>query len=322
MLLNIVYTVLILATISVAMRLHANNKAKIVSLLMVFNFVFLILLAYHIIFKTTIFAIFLICYGILIYYIGRKNYYDLEVKNLEFTSSKIDNEFNILYVADFQHDLDFNNYNYKMAKKVLDSINKQNYDLLLFGGDYINYISHIDQFSALLSEINNRKQAYGVYGNHDFEFINELENVFKQHNIQILKNELIDIVVNNNKIKISGVEDVWTGNPSFEKISPKLQSDTLHINLTHNPDFIKDVTNSEIDLSLAGHYHAGQVSFIPKLPIQRVISKYIYGLFEFNKIKLYVTSGAGGSFGRGRRGSYLRFNTKAEIVKIKFKPSK
>ncbi len=322
MFLNVVYILLILIVISIALRLRANNSTKIVSLLMVINFVILILLAYHIVFKTTIFAIFLICYGFLIYYIGRKNYYDISVKNLEFTSSKLNQDLDILYVADFQHDKDFNNYNYEMASKVINLINEQSYDLLLLGGDYINYINNIDQFKSQITRIKNKEHVYGVYGNHDFEFIGELDPVFADLNVQILKNQVIDTNIKENSIQISGVEDVWTGKPSFENIEPNLDPNKLHLNLTHNPDFIKEIANSNIDLSLAGHYHAGQVVFIPKLPIQKVISKYIYGLFEMNNIRLYVTSGAGGSFGRGKRGSYLRFNTKAEIVKIKFKSTK
>ncbi len=322
MILDIVYIILMMLMLSTALKFKSKEANSLVILFITFAFVFFILFVYNIFFKTTLLAIALVIYLIAIRYFGQKKYYNLKVKELEFSSPKVSEEIQLLYVADFQHDYREDAYNERMADLVVEKINQQSYDVLLLGGDYINYSTHYEEFNNTIAKINNEKQSFAVWGNHDLPFKEELDDIFTRHNIEILNNEHREIAINEQQINISGVDDFWTGKPDYEAIKIKLNEELLHIHLLHNPDYFDKIKHEDIDLALAGHYHAGQVVLIPKLPMQRVVSRYIYGLFTTPSAKMFVTSGAGGSFGRGRFGGFLRFNSYPEIVKIKFVPSK
>ncbi len=268
------------------------------------------------------FIIGLTLYLIIVYVFGVRNYQKLKLKELEFTSSKVNDEITCIYVADFQHDKAVDSYNQAAMENVVNKINQLEYDVLLLGGDYVNYQNHIDQFFDNLLQIKNRNHVYGVMGNHDYPFIPELEANFQKNNIHILNNDFEEVTINNSKITISGVEDLWTKSPNYYAIKERLNEKNYHINLTHNPDYITSFANENYDLSLAGHYHAGQVNFLPKLPQVRLVSKYVYGLFKFEQGSLFVTSGVGGSFFRGKISRYARWNTRPEVVKITIKPHK
>ena len=76
--------------------------------------------------------------------------------------------------------------------------------------------------------------------------------------------------------------------------------------------------DSKIDFMLSGHYHGGQIKVFG-LTMQRLITKYVYGYFKKGNTQLYVTSGVGGSYMRGEKGKYIRFNARPEINKFKLK---
>ncbi len=322
MILDIIYVLIIIFMLSTALKFKTKNNDALTALFIGFSAIFFILLIYNLIFKTTFLAIVIVLYIIIIRHIGAKKYYNLVVKELEFSSDKITEDIELVYVADFQHDYKEDVYNEKMANLVIDAINQQTYDVLLLGGDYINYNSHYEEFNNNIADINNRKLAFGVWGNHDLPFKEELGNIFSRHNIKMLTNEHAEIKIRNQKITISGVDDFWTGKPDFDAIKLKLNEDLLHINLIHNPDYFDKIKREHIDLALGGHYHGGQVIPLRGLPMQRIVTKYVYGLFTSTHAKMFVTSGCGGSWGRGRFGGFLRFNSKPEIVKIKFTPSR
>ena len=84
--------------------------------------------------------------------------------------------------------------------------------------------------------------------------------------------------------------------------------------LTHSPDIFPKVPK-EVNLTLSGHVHGGQV----RLPLLGAIivpskygDKYSYGLIEEDNKKMIVTSGIGTSI------LNVRFNCKPEIVVIEF----
>ena len=187
------------------------------------------------------------------------------------------------------------------------------YDLLLLGGDFVNYVENIDLFFEYLKEINIPKLGcFTVLGNHDYIDYDRIVVKLEELGIKVVDN---DYFLLNDNITIIGVEDVWRGHPKL----PNYPNDRVNILLSHNPDFIKEISDeNEIAFMLSGHYHGGQIKLF-KMTLQRTITKYVYGYFEKGRTKLYVTSGVGGSYGRGKRGKYIRFNARPEINKFKLK---
>ena len=251
----------------------------------------------------------LIVYLLTTVLIGKKKYYKLDYKELDFKSPKLKNDYKIVFIADFQYDITSTKMNYKAFDNLIQKVNSIDKDIIVLGGDYINYSEHIDNFFQMLSKINiPEKGMYAVIGNHDYVDYDLVVKKFKDINVVVLENDKANIC---SDLVISGVEDEWFGKPKLPTLGEE-----YNILLAHNPDFIKKIpTDNNVDMMLSGHYHGGQ--FNPFLiRISRMVSKYSYGHFYEKDIELFVTSGVGGTFLRGPLGQYIRLFAPPEVTVI------
>ncbi len=212
--------------------------------------------------------------------------------------------------------------------RLVDEINAQNPDLIVFTGDIVNrQSSELEPFVSVFSRLKAKDGVYSVLGNHDYgDYINWPDAEAKKENLkQLIKMQdqmgwtlLIDstavISRNGEDIALIGVGN-W-GEPPFKSygdlsralpVSPSTsdkfgQNDgKFKILLTHNPlhwKYIVDPT-TDIALTLSGHTHAMQM-MIGSLSGSRwspAIYKYPQwgGLYEGEKenSRLYVNIGNG-----------------------------
>lgn len=217
--------------------------------------------------------------------------------------------------------------NKKAIEKGIELINEQEYDLLLFTGDFVNTLAtEADPWIEVLRKIKTpRYGKYAVLGNHDYgEYIPWPSENLKQANFEAIKdnirksgfglllNENIPIVKNTDTIYLLGVEN-WGVN--FKKAGDLQQTtlgvpkDGFKIVMTHDPSH----WNAEIvghdqqyQLTLSGHTHGMQFGIdIPNV-IEWSPVKYIYpewgGLYQKNNQHLYVNRGFGFHAYSGRIG--------------------
>ena len=202
----------------------------------------------------------------------------------------------------------------KRAESLKEILNKQNPDLILFGGDVFELNSKDSKpFADILAAITNKK--IGVFGNHEYyQGLNEAENSFKQAGITLLENE--------NKtfqdVNIIGINDIKTTvltKQNFENIlKKKIDTNRFNLLLTHTPLYFKEAAQNGIGLMLSGHTHKGQIwpfNFLVKAAFP-----YINGLYEEGKAKIFVTSGT------FFWGPPLRLFSKNEITVITLKGQK
>lgn len=285
-------------------------------------FVITIVIAVSISKKPLIICLFIL-YGILVYFIGRKQYSDLQVKeiclqttkNLRFEASE-KTDLKIVFLSDFQVDVSSKKMNFTHLEKIINEVNQLEYDLLLLGGDYVNFKQNIPIFFEYLNKINRPK--YGVYavnGNHDYHDNPLILQMMKDAKIECIDNHLISLSPNLN-VQVMGVEDLWKGTPSLANYYPSLSENTYNILLAHHPEIIELAKeHSKIDLMLSGHYHNGQANLF-FFPIHKLLTKYGYGFHTKDQTTIYTSAGVGGTFGR-YIGLYLRFQSKPEIVYLK-----
>lgn len=258
----------------------------------------------------------LICYGIIVYIVGRYQYYHPQVKELVINSPKVSEEINIVFITDFQYDKSTEKWNSRAGQICVDLVNAQQYDLLLMGGDYANYEQNIDPIIKQLATINDPKLGtYSILGNHDYINIERVCDTLRNENIIPLFNEQLSV---NDKFQLIAVEDEWFGQPQLPTINPE----KFNLVLAHNPESVNRFDLDGVDLVLSGHTHNGQTNFLI-FPFPHLVGKYVYGLYKIGKTKLYVSSGLGGSLLRGKhRGAWIRFLAQPEIVKVVIKPAK
>jgi putative phosphoesterase len=142
----------------------------------------------------------------------------------------------------------------------------------------------------------------------------------KKLGFNLLVNENRKITINNESIYIAGVTDLWHGNPDAEKALEGIKKEDFVLFLTHNPEYFEDMTEAEkekTDMILAGHSHAGQITFFGKIIVSAVKNKekYGYGMKNYGGHKLYITSGVGGA----ALEMFIRFFAQPEIVIFELK---
>lgn len=156
----------------------------------------------------------------------------------------------------FASDFHIAKHDKKRLEKIVTTINKQNPDLVLFGGDFIKghngeNTMPIEEQIKIFQQI--KATIISIIGNHDGWYN-------KEKVIRTLKNSGITVLVNENikfgDITIAGVDDLQTGSPNLQKALRGCLGKTIL--MTHNPDVYSNL-DKKVDLVLAGHVHGGQV---------------------------------------------------------------
>ncbi|MGR5618939.1 metallophosphoesterase [Mediterraneibacter gnavus] len=206
-------------------------------------------------------------------------------------------------------------FNYKNLDKVVNYINKQNPDVVVFTGDlYDNYAKYHDDEHIIkeLQKINATYDKIAIWGNRDCGggAARQYENIMQQSGFTVLKNENWYVTTDSDKkILFTGLDDSMLGNV-YMPDSTKIYDSNYNILLIHEPDTADSFQEYPYDLVLSGHSHGGQVNipFIPAIN-QKAISStnlaknYVSGMYELNsKTKIYVNTGIGTTHVSGRLG--------------------
>ncbi|MFA8341993.1 MAG: metallophosphoesterase [Rhodothermaceae bacterium] len=257
------------------------------------------------------FFFFLIAYGI---HCGK---FDFIVREVEIKSDKIPEsfeDFKIAHITDFH--LGGFLGNEEQVDKIVELINSQNADLIVFTGDFVNNVSEeADKFIEPLKKLKAKMGVYSILGNHDYgdyikwkspeekkENLRRLINQQESIGMDLLLNETVSIVVNSDTINIIGVEN-W-GKPPFpqygdlQKALENVDQKKFDILLSHDPTHweAEVLGATEIDLTLSGHTHGAQFGLeVDNIRWSPVSLRYDQwgGLYEKNDQKLYVSTGIG-----------------------------
>lgn len=193
-------------------------------------------------------------------------------------------------------------YTLSQLKDVVEQINKQDADIVVFTGDLIDKMSTYDnkyEVYNVLSNINANIGKFAIWGNHDYGGGGHAyyESIMKESGFEILVNETIKVPINDGiNLSISGLDEAMFGEPDSKALIKEMSKKDFNLLLLHEPDLISEFENSNVDLALAGHSHGGQVAipFIGAIITPPIAKKYTKGFYDIQKdIRLYVNSGLG-----------------------------
>ena len=217
---------------------------------------------------------------------------DVEINRQSIYNDNIKNEIKVLHLTDLHFD-----FNKKYQTKTLKLINNLEYDILLFGGDYINHEQYMVNLNEFLKNIENNKQAFAVFGNHDYQYnLKKFNKIFSQNNIKLLKNEHTKLVIKENKIHIIGIGSPDIKKDNYKKAIKNLDfTNSINILLSHCYSIIEKENLNQINLVLVGDTHGYQINLpiIINILKTKFDLKYPAGKYILNHLILIVNRGLG-----------------------------
>jgi len=192
-----------------------------------------------------------------------------EYKEVPFRSKKVPPDlhgYKIAFVTDTH------NISEARLRKVVDTLNNTQIDLLLLGGDFAETKAKMQKSIALLSQIAATDGIFGVEGNHDN--YQQLFAAMRAHGIMPLSNSGVHIRKN---FYLAGVEDLRLRKPDVAKAMVGAKADDFVILISHNPDVAMSASQdtTSVDLILSGHTHGGHITFFGLWkPALRFVTNY------------------------------------------------
>ena len=200
----------------------------------------------------------------------------------------------------------------KREAEVLNIIDQINPDLIFLTGDYIKWKGDVKPALKFLSGLKAKQGVFAVMGDYDYSnskdsclFCHEQASgrPTKEHNVQMLRNSLQKINIDDQVIKIAGMDERYEGINEDKNMVDMDDQEGLLLVLSHSPFAFDKFSSTDKIFMFSGDTHGGQV----KLPLWlfKVLGyeknvKYNYGLFREGDKTMYVNRGVGTSHFRFR----------------------
>lgn len=194
-------------------------------------------------------------------------------------------------------------YDQEHLSRIVEKINLQNPDIVVFGGDLLdNYardreILDLDFITSKLKEICPDSKKYAVYGNHDYGggASRVYSDLMENGGFTVLNNTSLFLEEFN--IKMAGFDDYLLGStdPAFYQS----KENAFTVLLSHEPDVAQLISMPRAGIMLSGHSHGGQVTlpFLTQHILPVGATKYVKGHYPLcgisANLSLYVSKGIG-----------------------------
>jgi uncharacterized protein len=211
-------------------------------------------------------------------------------------------------------------------KKVRDVIARENPDVVILSGDYIEEEKDIPEFLRFLSYIKGNSRVYMCLGNHDYEAFSKNEKGLARYmknledaGVELLHNRSACVEKNSKKYNIIGIADIRYKHHNIDKALASCCPDAfMNIAFSHNPDLVLQLPRNKVDYLLCGHFHGGQIWAPFNLEFKLLRREKLCrmgvqkGLHKVNGVNLYINRGLGNVV------VPLRFMSRPEIAVFQF----
>ncbi len=187
-------------------------------------------------------------------------------------------------------------------------------DLFVLTGDFIS--NSILYLPGCLEEVARVRAQYGTFatlGNHErwYGRLSEFQRIFRRYGIHLLINTHQVIQTGQGRFAVAGIDDLRNGHPDLDAALRGLDAAIPTLLLSHRPEIFPEAAARAIPLTLAGHYHGGQIKLrLPgaALSLAHLRTPYPEGLYRINASRLYVSRGIGTTF------TPVRLNAPPEVT--------
>ena len=184
-------------------------------------------------------------------------------------------------------------------KGYVDLVNALQPDLVVLTGDFISTsMAFLYGCAEELARIRSRYGTVAVLGNHEHWYGNprEVAAVFQAHQIVLLPNAHHVMQTAQGPFAVAGIDDLGSGQADLGAALQGLDPTIPTLLLSHHPEIFPQAAQHGVPLTLAGHWHGGQIRLsLPglQLSVAHLLSPYPQGLYRLNASHLYVSRGIG-----------------------------
>jgi predicted MPP superfamily phosphohydrolase len=199
-------------------------------------------------------------------------------------------------------------------RRYADQVNALEPDLFVLTGDYIsNSMKFLPDCVEEMARVRARYGTFATMGNHEHWFgqPHDILSLFRQHRITFLLNGHRVIQTKQGSLAVAGIDDLMSGYPDLAGALRGLDSSIPTILLSHWPEIFPLAASHAVPLTLAGHYHGGQIKLgLPglNLSLANLLTPYPEGLYRIRDSHLYVSRGIGTTF------TPIRLNARPEVT--------
>lgn len=191
-------------------------------------------------------------------------------------------------------------------------LNALDLDLMTVTGDLITHgDTHVEAVARALGGLRARDGVFACMGNHDYftdgdSFASELARA----GLVVLRNRGIVVEHGGAQLYVAGVDDTWTERHDVAQALAARPAGVPTILLAHDPNLFAEASQLDVELTLSGHTHGGQLAIpgVRRLSLARFITQFTAGLYRRGRSWLYVNRGA------GTTGPPVRLGAPAELA--------
>ncbi|MBS2028955.1 MAG: metallophosphoesterase [Deltaproteobacteria bacterium] len=184
----------------------------------------------------------------------------------------------------------------RRLRRIAAKVTKLRPDLIVITGDIVNSSpSEAELAGEILGELEAPFGVWACLGNHDhFVSGDGVAKVLERHGIQVLRNRGEVIRRGDGALWLAGVDDTWTSSDDLDAALADKPAGIPTLLLAHDPNLWPQAVAKNVEWTLSGHTHGGQVGLVklhPSLSLARIITPFVAGLYRQGLSALYVSRG-------------------------------
>lgn len=231
------------------------------------------------------------------YYIEPNN---LIIKEYKIENKDIPDSFDGLKIIHFSDVHYGSTVNAKYLKEIVELINKQKPDIVIFTGDFLDKRFNLTdkEIESAKNELNKIESTLGnfaVSGNHDMVYPEDFKTIFSE-NFTLLENEeKLLYYKESTPISLVGFSDALETKVNYEILEK--ENTYFRFILAHEPDEYDKIKNYDFDILLSGHSHNGQarLPFIGAIYTPTGSKKYYENYYKLDNREIFISNGIGTS---------------------------
>ena len=193
--------------------------------------------------------------------------------------------------------------------RVIARVNREKPDFLCITGDFIDATGVPESDLVALKSVIG--PVYFCIGNHEkYEDVKDILQRLENLGVHVLIDKTLK---HREDIQVIGIDDAEDPNQVKRQLNQlELDRDAFKLLLYHRPRGLEAAAQHQIELTLSGHTHNGQI-FPFNIAVGRVF-KRLKGMYQIGEARQYVSQGT------GTWGPAMRIGTRSEITLFELEP--